>query len=263
MMKDFLLKLGVSKNQNIIVHSSFKKVRSAFPDVTQHILINTLEELIEPSGSLIMPAFTYCFKSKDGKHKVFDRLNTPAKVGTVAEVFRQSQNVIRTSSPTHSFSLWGKINSEIGYDNSPNSPLGNGSVLDWLAKQDNSFVLLLGTHFDSLSFCHYLEVKAKVPWFDCFPWDHLGKQRVGISTKGEQPLNEVPGCSKPFINFESHLVENNLINIVCKNELCTYFIPISLLLKVGTNYLTHNFEKLLCTKGTCKPCDFRRDKHLS
>ncbi len=263
MMKDFLSKLGLSKNQNIIVHSAFKKIRSAFPGATPTILINTIEEMIGTNGSLIMPAFTYCFKSTDGRHEIFDRLNSPAKVGTVADIFRQSENVIRTSSPTHSFSLWGKINSEIAVDNSPDSPLGGGSVLDWIAKQDNSFVLLLGTNFDSLSFCHYLEVKAIVPWFDTFPWDHLGKPKIGISTQGEQPLKEVPGCSKSFINFESYLLESNYIKTFCKDELYVYFIPVPLLLEVGINYFSHNYERLLCKKGTCKPCDFRRDKHLT
>ena len=262
-MKNFLSELGVSKNQNIIVHSSLKKIKSAFPNVIPEDVIITIQELISPGGSLIMPSFTYCFKSMIGSYEIFDRLNTPSKVGALSEIFRTSKNVVRTSSPTHSFSMWGKITLRINYDNSPESPLGEGSVLDWLANNDHSHILMLGTHFDSLSFCHYLEVKAKVPWYDCFPWEYLGKEKIGVSIHGEQYLKEVPGCSKSFVNFESFLIDNKIISPRNKNELTSYFIPIDVLLESGLAFFKNSPEKLLCSRGICKACDFRRDKFLN
>lgn len=262
-MRDFFSKLGISKNQNIIVHSSLKKIISAFPKDTPSNLIKTIQDIIGDKSSLIMPAFTYCFKSRDDFHEIFDRINTPSKVGAIAEVFRTSENVIRTSSPTHSFSLWGKISSEIIYDNSPDSPLGKGSVLDWLANNDNSFVSMLGTRFVSLSFCHYLEIKAKVPWYDCFPWGYLGKEKIGVSITGEQSLIEVPGCSKAFINFETYLNEKQIITPILKHGLMCYFIPINSLLDNGLLFFKSYPEKLLCTKGRCPACDFRRNEFLN
>ena len=212
MMKDYLLEIGLRQNHNLIVHSSLRKIRSAFPDISPTEIIRIVQEIIGESGSLIMPAFTYCFKSKEGTSEIFDRLNSPAKVGAIAEAFRTSNNVIRTSSPTHSFSLWGKITTEISSNNSPESPLGKDSVLDWLSKEEDSFVLMLGTHFDSLSFGHYLEIKAKVPWYDFFPWEYLGKEKIGVSLSGEQSLKEIPGCSKSFTKFETYLLDNGLIH---------------------------------------------------
>lgn len=262
-MKNFLVELGISAGQHIIVHGSFRKIKSAFPNITPAQVIQTLTEILTISGSLIMPAFTYCFKLLEGEQETFDRLNTKSKVGALSEVFRTMENVLRTSSPTHSFSIWGKITSEIGYENAPASPLGKGSVLDWLAENENSFVLMLGTHFDSLSFCHYLEVKAKVPWHDCFPWEHLRKLKIGVSQTGEQHLIEVPGCSKSFINFESFLLTNKMLTPKLHNELLTYFIPISLLMKEGLNFFQNNFKMLLCPKGSCSACDFRRNKFLN
>lgn len=262
-MRNFLSELGVSKNQNIIVHSSFKKIKSAFPNATPQYVITAIQELIGSEGSLIMPSFTYCFKSRIGSYEIFDRLNMPSKVGALSEVFRTSKNVVRTSSPTHSFSMWGKITSQINYDNSPESPLGEGSVLDWLANNKNSYILMLGTNFDSLSFCHYFEVKAKVPWYDCFPWEYLGKEKIGVSIHGEQHLKEVPGCSKSFVNFESFLIDNKIISPRNKNELNSYFIPIDVLLESGLTYFRNSPEKLLCANGTCQACDFRRKKFLS
>lgn len=262
-MKKFFTELGISESQNIIVHSSYKKIKSAFPNITPTEVIRTLQELITPNGSLIMPAFTYCFKSLEGEQETFDRLNTKSKVGLLSEVFRKSENVIRTSSPTHSFSMWGKITTEISCANSPQSPLGKGSVLDWFSKNDNSFVLMLGTHFDSLSICHYLEVIAQVPWYNCFPWEHLGKLNIGVSTTGEQQLIEGPGCSKSFIKFEEFLLESKIIKPKGYNGLLTYFIPIPLLIREGLIFFKNNFKLLLCSPSTCSACDFRRNKFLN
>ncbi|PIS27377.1 MAG: hypothetical protein COT43_11035 [Candidatus Marinimicrobia bacterium CG08_land_8_20_14_0_20_45_22] len=52
---------------------------------------------------------------------------------------------------------------EIGEDNSPYRPLGNGSILEWLSNRSNAFVLLLGVDFSAMSFFHYLENRAPVP----------------------------------------------------------------------------------------------------
>jgi aminoglycoside N3'-acetyltransferase len=158
--------------------------------------------------------------------------------------------------------LWGKAAKEISSQNSPASPLGEGSVLDWLAGTGNSFVLMLGTHFDSLSFGHYIEIKAQVPWYDYFCWDHLGKEKVGVSVSGEQSLKEIPGCSKSFINFESYLVESKIIQANSTQTLEAYYTPVEMLMKTGISYFRNNCKKLLCVSGSCKACDVRRDKFV-
>jgi aminoglycoside N3'-acetyltransferase len=259
-MNSFLRDLGIRKNQHIILHSSYKEIRSAFPKITPIEVIQNIQQLIGNNGSLIMPSFTYCFKSIHNDHEVFDRVSSAAKVGFIAEVFRISPNVVRTSSPTHSFSLWGKITNEIFFSNSPYSPLGEGSVLDWLANSENTFTLLCGTNFESLSFCHYLEVKARLPWSDFFPWAYLGKQKIGISISGEQPLIEIPGCSKSFTNFESYLIDKNIIEQKVYKGLKSYFIPINILMKQGVTFFKDNPEKVLCPSGSCKACASRHKR---
>lgn len=56
-MRNFLSELGIDKNQKIIVHSSFKKIMSAFPNVTPEDVITTIQESIDLEGSLIMLFF--------------------------------------------------------------------------------------------------------------------------------------------------------------------------------------------------------------
>lgn len=260
--REYLKNLGIRNNQHLIVHSSFKKILSDFYPIQPAEVISNLKEIITENGSIIFPTFTYCFKKSSGDYEVFDRLNSKSKVGLLSEIFRKNEGVIRTSSPTHSFALWGKVKSEIGEANSPESPLGDESVLDWLTKQSNSFVLMLGTDFSSLTFGHYLEIKAKVPWFDFSPWDYMNVLPIGVSIDGEQKLKEIPGCAKAFVNFEKYLLEKELIR---KNEyksLSSYFLDIRTLFNEGIKYFSNHYEKLLCPASTCSACNSRRERFL-
>lgn len=261
-LKEYLQQLNLSQSINIIVHSSFKRISFAFPQLPPIDAVNNLKDIVAESGSVIFPAFTYCFKKSSGDYEVFDRLNSRSKVGLLSETFRLSEGVIRTSSPTHSFALWGKVKNEIDEFNSPESPLGKGSVLEWLTHQPNSFVLMLGTDFSSLTLGHYLEIRAKVPWYDYSPWDYMNVLPIGVSVDSEQKLKEIPGCAKSFVNFEEHLLENNLIRKFEFNELRAYLISIKLLYDEGMKYFSENYQELLCTAGTCPACDSRRKKFL-
>lgn len=260
--KEYAESSGLKASNHIIVHASFKKIKSAFHQITPDETINALKKIITPLGSVIFPAFTYCFKKSTGDYERFDRVNSKSKVGLLSEIFRLSNNVIRTSSATHSFGLWGKVIKDLDEYNSPYSPLGKGSVLEWLTKNSNSYVLMLGTDFSSLTYGHYLEIQAKVPWCDYSPWDHLNVLPIGVSVDGEQNLKEIPGCAKSFINFEKHLLKNNVIKKYEYEDLTAYFISIKLLFEEGIQFFSSNYDKLLCPVNTCQACDSRRRKFL-
>lgn len=260
--KDCLTSLNLSSRQNIIVHSSFSKIKNAFPDITPEESISALKDIVTEVGSIIFPAFTYCFKKSSGEYDIFDSLNSKSKVGLLSERFRMSDGVIRTSSPTHSFALWGKIKNEIDETNSPESPLGKESVMDWLNTHANSYVLMLGTDFSSLTLGHYLEFVTKVPWYNYSPWDYMNVLPIGVSTNGEQKLKEIPGCAKGFLNFEKYLLDKNKIQKHIYRDLTTYFISIKLLYDEGLVYFSNYYEDLLCRRNTCPACDSRRKKFL-
>ncbi len=258
----FLSELGLKASMNLIVHSSFKKFSNSFNGISPLNVIESLKQLVTSNGSIIFPVFTYCFKKSAGSYETFNPQNSKSKVGLLSETFRISDNVIRTSCPTHSFALWGRVVEEVKVNNSPESPLGEGSVLDWLTKNENSFILLLGTDFSSLTYGHYLEIQAKVPWYDYSPWDHLNVLPIGVSNLGEQKLNEIPGCSKSFVNFEKYLLDEKLIVKHSYNGLDSYFISVKSLYSDGMKYFKENFESLLCSKRTCPACDSRRMKFI-
>jgi aminoglycoside N3'-acetyltransferase len=260
--KEYLQELGLILCDHIIVHSSFSKIKKAFPKITPDSVINFLKDVIGPAGSVIFPAFTYCYKKSVGRYDIFDLQNSKSKNGLLSETFRLSKDVIRTSSATHSFALWGEITNHLDTSNNPYSPLGKESVLEWLAKNSKSYVIMLGTDFSALTYGHYLEIETQVPWYNYSPWNYLNILPFGVSTTGEQKLNEIPGCSKNFINFEKYLLKNSLIKKHTFNDLNAYLIPIELLHQEGLKYFKENSEKLLCSENTCPACDSRRKKFL-
>ncbi len=259
-LNKYLVQPGLRKGQHVMVHTSFRQLRSAFQEITIEEFIETLKQKITKAGSLIMPAFTYCFKRSNSEHEIFDPKKSPGKVGAVPEVFRQQSDVVRTSSPTHSFSLWGKITKEISKDNTPESPLGAGSVPDWMTNQEGSYIFLVGVDFGSLSYGHYLENITPVSWADISPWDYMEVEKIGASTSGNQKLRELPGCSKPFRNYEQYLLDQQIIEYHAYNGLKSLFLPVDLLYRQGLKYFNSHQDKLLCPAGTCRACDTRRKK---
>ncbi|MBN2356470.1 AAC(3) family N-acetyltransferase [candidate division KSB1 bacterium] len=242
----------------LMVHSAFSNIRRAFSSLTIEEMIEALQERLSPEGSLIMPAFTYCFKRRDGSHDIFDRNHSQSKVGAVTEVFRNKPGVVRTSSATHSFALWGKVTRHIPYRNSPDSPLGEGSVLAWLTQQPEAHILLLGVDFSCLSYCHYLETIAPVPWANFSPWGYMGVESIGVSTHGEQPLRQVPGCARSFVHFERYLLRKKVIRRLVFGPLGYYMLPVALLYQHGLSYFRRFPLRLLCPPRTCPACDARR-----
>lgn len=261
-LREYLFEAGLRPAEHLIIHSSFRKIKEAFPGITPEEVIETLKEISCPEGSLVFPAFTYCFKKRMGSYEVFDRLTSPSKTGILSEVFRKSAGVKRTSSPTHSFLLWGKASEEIDSGNSPESPLGAGSVMEWLAQAERSYVLMPGTDFTSLTIGHYIEIVSKLPYLSLSSWNHLNVLSCGASNNGTQQLKEIPGCSRGFIKFEKYLSEHGYIEKFSRNGLESYYLNIKTLLEHGRKYLKENPSGLLCTKGTCPACDERHNYFL-
>jgi hypothetical protein len=207
-----------------------------------------------------MPAFTYCLQKREGVPEIFDSQKSPSRTGAVSEVFRKGDDVVRTSSPTHSFALWGAVTGLISVKNAPSSPLGSGSVLEWLAEQRDAFILMVGVDFASLSFLHYLEVEVAVPYTDFFPFQFLGKESVGVAVDGLQRLYQVPGCSHSFPTFENYLRSKDCIHSFDLQLMPSYYIPISVLREEGMPFLRTNWQALMCPDGSCNVCDYRRVK---
>jgi aminoglycoside 3-N-acetyltransferase len=72
-------------------------------------LIEALEMAVGPSGTLVIPTFSYSFT----KGEVFDVLKTPSAVGMVSERFRARPGVRRSADPIFSFASKGPRANEL------------------------------------------------------------------------------------------------------------------------------------------------------
>lgn len=258
---EYCKSLGIKNYHDIIVHGSYRAIKNTFSISANNVILSLKNLINSKSGSIIFPAFTYCFKKTDGSNEIFDRQTSTSKVGFLSEIFRNSEDVVRTSSPTHSFSLWGNVKNFFNENNSPTSPLGKNSICEWLVNRDNSHVLMLNTDFSSFTLGHYYEIITKVPWYNFSPWRFMGVENFGVSITGYQELIEIPGCAKSFIEIEKFLLQKKLIVKHFHKYFYSYYFSIKTIHSELVYFFTNNFNLLLCQKGTCKACDERR-KHF-
>lgn len=152
-----LRSLGVARGDALFVHSSFDRFIGFKGTVGD--LIRTLQAVIEPEGTLVMPTmpFTGTAVEHVAAGKVFDVLRTPSQVGLVTELFRRTPGVVRSVHPTHPVAAWGsKAESLIEGHHLASTPCGAGTPYLRLLEYDAK-LLFLGTGVDAFTFYHGVE----------------------------------------------------------------------------------------------------------
>ncbi len=238
-----------------MIHASFRALKNNFGFTNPVEFCGSITGEAGPCHSITMPAFTYSFANRLKSVIPFDRLSSKAATGVISETFRCSQGVFRTSSPTHSFSVFGKHSGALP-DNNPVSPLGAGSVCEKMFDSGIGVVALVGCGFESLTMLHYFESKGFLPYMNKNPWHYMGVEPVAVSTGGCYPVIELPGCSKGFIRFEAHLIERGVVKSLSDN-LKFYILDISTLWQWFVEFTRNDPYGLLCETG-CPACFSRR-----
>lgn len=258
-LQSFIQESGLKPDQHVVLHGSFSQIKKALGVASPDEFLSALETYLTPNGSLIIPTFSYCFKGTDPEIR-YDPETTESKTGVLGECFRKRKDVKRTHSPTHSFAIWGAFNSLIQYTISPESPLGWASPLSYLLGTKDSYILMAGTDFSSMSFIHFLEVYFRIEYVNYFPWCHLNIEPIGLGANGDQQLFEIPGCSKSFTNLEIALEDDGYFPPNEFNGLSFKLINVRGLLFFSTGFIQDHYRSLLCIDPECKPCSYRRMK---
>ena len=148
-----LLKLGVSQGDILLVHSSLKSLGQ--PVIAPEIVINGLLRTLGENGTLLMPALSYEFVTKE---KAFFNLNdTPANIGALPEYFREREGTFRSVHPTHSVCGTGKYAEEILKNHSKDTtPCGPNSPFRRL-KEKGGKILMLGCGLRPNTSMHAIE----------------------------------------------------------------------------------------------------------
>ena len=89
-IKNDLIKLGVKKGGVIMLHSSLSSMK--YVDGGANTLIQALLDVVTPTGTLLLPSFTYIEVSKT---LCFNINNSKVCVGLIPVTFRNYKGVIR------------------------------------------------------------------------------------------------------------------------------------------------------------------------
>ncbi|WP_025725122.1 AAC(3) family N-acetyltransferase [Acholeplasma granularum] len=150
-----LIQMNLKPNDNILIHSSVKKINRD-PDLVIKTLINYFDE-----GMVLLPTHTWAQMNKENNR--FNPKKEPSCVGLLTEKFRNYPGVLRSLQPTHSMAGYGKnVKEFIDLDlksNTPGSPLGTWGNLDTI----DAKILLIGCDMTRNTYVHAIEEVLNIP----------------------------------------------------------------------------------------------------
>jgi len=171
-------------NQNDIVYLSSDIMCISFiakkngEEFDMDKLLDSFLNRITEQGTLIIPTFNFDFSNKG----IFDYKNSPSTTGALGNCALKRSDFRRTKHPMHSFAVAGKMQNELCEMNNLNS-FGNDSPFEFM-KNNNVIQVMLGTDYQrSMTFVHYIENMANVPYrfYKEFTGEYIdfdGKKRI-------------------------------------------------------------------------------------
>ncbi|MBC7327483.1 AAC(3) family N-acetyltransferase [bacterium] len=163
--------LGIEKGDIVFVHSSLSSF--GYVEDGAKAIIDTLQELLTPSGILAMPSFPPFVGGEYGivlNGIIFDVRVSPTAMGRIPDTFWRMEGVKRSLHPTHSVAAWGKEKDWLiaDHEKCPSS-CGKGTPFHKLC-QANGKILLLGVTHSSNTTLHTVEDANGCPTRGCFPF---------------------------------------------------------------------------------------------
>lgn len=160
-ISDVLKMNGISSGDNIFLHvdaivTNFIEGNSSERKIDN--LIDGIINLIGPSGTLVLPTFTYSAT----KNKIYDPLTTPSQSGIITESFRNRKDVLRSYNPIFSVASYGNMAEKIQNSNI-NDCFGDMTCFDLIYKY-NFWIITMGCSFDRVAFIHYVDQYNKVSY---------------------------------------------------------------------------------------------------
>ena len=176
-IKNALKEAGVTRGQNIMVHTSLSAL--GFVCGGAQTMVEALTEAVGEEGTIMMP--TQSWKNldpTDGVHweepeqwwqlirdnwPAYDKRVTPTNsMGTTAELFRTWPGAVRSDHPARSVAAWGKQADYLTRDHDLSNIFGEESPIGKLYELDG-YVLLIGVGYDKNTSLHLADVRAEYP----------------------------------------------------------------------------------------------------
>lgn len=156
-IRDGLAALGLGAGQTVLVHSSlssFGKVEGGAATVVAALL-----ELLGSQGTLVVPTFS---RYLQGGETLWDRENTPSRMGVISETARTWPGAMRGNHAAHPLAAIGPA-AELICRKPHKTGFGPDSPFMTLVEMD-ARVLLMGVTYNSCTLFHLLEAQFGVPY---------------------------------------------------------------------------------------------------
>jgi aminoglycoside 3-N-acetyltransferase len=156
-----LQQLGINKFDTLMVHGNAgvaAQLISIDSNERLEYLFNQLVEYVKDEGTIVIPTFSYSFT----KGENFNVDDTESSVGQFSEIFRKKFSTSRSHHPIFSMCSIGKFSNEFKQTSNQDC-FGENTAFDLLYKK-NAKIICLGCDINRITFTHYVEQAAKVPY---------------------------------------------------------------------------------------------------
>jgi aminoglycoside 3-N-acetyltransferase len=153
-----MVELGVTAGATAMIHSSMDEIARRVPQMTPVRVIELLQRLLGPQGTLVMATFPFLGRQLDYvmAHRTFHPQTAPSQVGLITETFRRMPGVIRSLHPTHTIAAWGKHAGDLTSSHHLGSTFGENSPFFKL-QQYGGLVIGVGTRLRRFTILHVPE----------------------------------------------------------------------------------------------------------
>jgi len=246
--EDILLgfkKIGIAKNDKLIVHSSL----SSFGQVVNgaKTVVLSLQRAVGTGGLIMMPTFTY-------GHEPFDVHLTPSKAGRITEVFRLSSSVFRSEHPGFSVAVWGANASEFAKGHDSDVGIGRETPIHRMI-ESGAKILLLGVDQTSNSSLHLAQDLAQAPYLNRYRMTEV------IEADGSRRPFRMrrAGCSLGFEKIQPIIDRSGIENRVMIGSALVRILPGIQFIDLSVALLREDPGFLLCDRQECSSCAEARE----
>lgn len=167
-----LRRLGLKAGDAVLVHSSLKDMASikdlkAAPDYGQPWFMQAFLKVLTPAGLFVAPTFTKTFTDEGygPTGLVWDKKETPSRVGSLTDYAWRQSGAERSDHPTHSVTAIGASAKQFcaGHEYDKCGTFGKpgpwGNLWRW-----NAYVCMYGTWFNTCTTIHLAEDWLDLPY---------------------------------------------------------------------------------------------------
>ena len=197
--------VGLRPGDIVCTHSSL----SSFGHVVDGApaVVTALLDCISPGGTLMAPTFSDYFLPDTPR--IYDRENTPSRMGVISETVRTWTGAVRSDHPSHPFAAIGPAANDL-FPPGQQTAWGIDSPLKRLEVLGGK-ILLIGADYNTVTLFHLLEAERQVSyrqWLDVTGTVILD----GESTTRTIPtFNRKPGVKYEFRPFGRLLERKNIV----------------------------------------------------